>query len=135
MSDWVYGVVGASGTYAPRVAGVDPGHDIELVREGELAALTSAVGFTEDSLREALEDLARLESIARAHERVLDDALRRGPVVPFRIATLYETHEHVREMLGREHTTLVAALRRLRGKAEWGVKAYGPPQAPARDAP
>jgi hypothetical protein len=129
MADWVYGVIDAAGTYAPRVAGVDPGHDVELVREGELAALTSTVAFTEDSLKDALEDLGRLESIARAHERVLDDALRRGPVVPFRIATLYETREHVREMLAEEHTALIAGLRRLRGKAEWGVKAYA--QAPA----
>ena len=86
--------------------------------------LTSTVGFTEESLKDALEDLGSLEDIARRHERVLDDALRRGPVVPFRIATLYETREHVREMLAGEHTALVDALRRLRGRAEWGVKAY-----------
>ena len=134
MSDWVYGVIDAAGTYAPRVGGVDPCHDIELVRQGELAALTSTVGFTEESLQASLEELAELESIARAHERVLDDALRRGPVVPFRIATLYESREHVREMLAAERTPLVAALRRLRGKAEWGVKAYAP-AAPASAAP
>jgi hypothetical protein len=136
MADWVYGVIDAAGTFAPRVAGVDAGHDVELVREGELAALTSTVGFTEDSLKETLEDLAGLERIARAHERVLDDALRRGPVVPFRIATLYETREHVREMLAGEHTALVGALRRLRGKAEWDVKAYAPePSETPTDAP
>jgi hypothetical protein len=136
MADWVYGVIDARGTYAPRVAGVDAGHDVELVREGELAALTSTVAFTEDSLKDVLEDLTGLEVIARAHERVLDDALRRGPVVPFRIATLYETREHVREMLAGEHTELVAALRRLRGKAEWGVKAYAPaPDAPSAETP
>jgi hypothetical protein len=137
MADWVYGVIPAAGTFAPRVAGIEPGHDVELVRDGELAALTSAVSFTEDSLREALEDLARLESIARGHERVLDDALRRGPVVPFRIATLYESREHVREMLAAERTPLVAALRRLRGKAEWDVKAYAPApeERPVSEAP
>ena len=140
MPDWVYGVIDASGAQAPRVPGVDPGHDVELVRHGELAAVTSAVGFTQESLHDAFEDLDRLADIARAHERVLDDALHRGPVVPFRIATLYETREHVRDMLADERTTLVGALRRLRGKAEWGVKAYAaareerPAQAPASGA-
>jgi Gas vesicle synthesis protein GvpL/GvpF len=135
MSDWVYGVVDAAATVAPRVAGVDPGHAVELVRHGELAALTGIVGFGEASLREALEDLGRLEHIARAHERVLDAALRRGPVVPFRLATLYETRERVREMLAAEQAPLVAALRRLRGKAEWGVKAYAPAQEPPTQSP
>jgi hypothetical protein len=75
-------------------------------------------------LRESLEDLDRLEALARAHERVLDEALRMGAVVPFRICTVYEGAERVREMLEREHEPLTAALRRLRGTAEWGVKAY-----------
>jgi hypothetical protein len=47
-----------------------------------------------------------------------------GPVVPFRICTVYEGAERVREMLERERRPLAAALRRLRGMAEWGVKAY-----------
>jgi hypothetical protein len=46
--------------------------------------------FRERGLREALEDLDRLEALARTDERVLDDALRMGAVVPFRICTVYE---------------------------------------------
>jgi hypothetical protein len=62
--------------------------------------------------------------LARAHEQVLDETMRMGTVVPFPICTVYEGAERVRDMLEREREPLAAALRRLRGTAEWGVKAY-----------
>jgi hypothetical protein len=55
---------------------------------------------------------------------VLDEALGHGAVVPFRMCTIYESPAHVQEMLARERDHLTAALRRLRGMEEWGVKAY-----------
>jgi hypothetical protein len=131
---WVYGVRDGAAAGAPAGHGVDPARRIELVHHGGLAALTSRVDldeFGEDALREALEDLGRLEAIARAHERVLDDALHHGAVVPLRICTIYANDERVREMLEREHEPLREALERLRGKSEWGVKAYAPAPGPA----
>jgi Gas vesicle synthesis protein GvpL/GvpF len=124
---WVYGVLDGDVAGPPRCRGVDDAHDVELIRHAGLAAVTSPVSldeFGERGLREALEDLHRLEALARAHERVLDEALRMGAVVPFRICTVYAGAERVQEMLEREREPLTAALRRLRGMAEWGVKAY-----------
>jgi Gas vesicle synthesis protein GvpL/GvpF len=60
--------------------------------------------FGERGLRDSLEDLDRLEALARAHERVLDEALRMGAVVPFRICTVYAGAERVHEM--HEHEPL-----------------------------
>jgi hypothetical protein len=102
-------------------------HDVELIRHAGLAAVASAVPldeFHEDVLEERLEDLEYLEVLARAHERVLDDMLGLGPVVPLRICTIYESADRVREMLERERRPLAEALHRLSGTAEWGVKAY-----------
>jgi hypothetical protein len=133
---WVYGVLDGA-AHAPDGPGVDPAHGVELIRDDGLAALVSRVGldrFGEQALRESLEDLERLEALARAHERVLDDALRAGPVLPFRICTIYDNGAHVRELLEHEHETLSAALTRLRGKSEWGVKAYAPAPADRSDA-
>jgi hypothetical protein len=124
---WVYGVLDGDVARPPPCRGVDDAHDVELVRHAGLAAAASPVSldeFGERGLRESLEDLDRLETLARAHERVLDEALRMGAVVPFRICTVYAGVERVREMLEREREPLAAALRRLRGMAEWGVKAY-----------
>jgi hypothetical protein len=124
---WVYGVLDGDVASPPPGRGVDGAHVVELIRHADLAAAASHVPldeFGEEGLRESLEDLDRLEALARAHERVLDEALRMGTVVPFPICTVYEGAEGVRQMLERERGPLAAALRRLRGTAEWGVKAY-----------
>lgn len=127
LGTWLYGVIDGDMAVAPERRGVDSVHDVELIRHAGLAALVSAVSldeFGESGLRETLEDLDRLEVLARAHELVLDEALRVGAVVPFRLCTIYSSAARVEEMLARAREPLTAALRRLRGVAEWGVKAY-----------
>jgi hypothetical protein len=134
---WIYGVEDGAAAGPPPGRGVDPAHPVELVRHAGLAALTSRVNveeFSAEALRQSLEDLDKLEALARAHERVLDDALNGGAIVPFRICTIYSSEDRVREMLEREREPLAQALGRLRGKSEWGVKAYAP-EAPATPAP
>jgi hypothetical protein len=124
---WVYGVLDGDVARPPPTRGVDRARAVELIRHADLAAAASPVPldeFGEEGLRQSLEDLDRLETLARAHERVLDEALRMGIVVPFPICTVYEDAERVREMLEREREPLAAALRRLRGTAEWAVKVY-----------
>jgi hypothetical protein len=123
---WLYGVVRGDAP-VPRCAGVDGCHDVELIRHADLAAVASAVGldaFGQRELEQALEDVQRLETLARGHEQVLDLALERGPVVPFPICTIYASTENVREMLERERRPFTDALARLSERAEWGVKAY-----------
>jgi Gas vesicle synthesis protein GvpL/GvpF len=123
VAEWVYGVTeGISPTLAGE-SGID-GAAVRLVRAGTLAALVSAVDFDEDALKESLEDLERLEELARSHQEVVDRALTRGAVVPFRLCTMFEDDARVREMLEQERSRLEATLDRLRGAAEWGVKAY-----------
>jgi hypothetical protein len=124
---WVYGIAQGDAPDPQRRAGVDGRHDVELIREAGLAAVASAVPleeFQQEVLVEQLEDLQRLEGLVRAHERVLDDMLAVSPVVPLRICTIYESADHVREMLERERRPLAEAIDRLSGTAEWGVKAY-----------
>jgi hypothetical protein len=136
---WVYGVVSGDAPDPPPRRGVDGRHDVELIRHAGLAALASAVElgeFREDVLEQRLEDLQYLEALARGHERVLDDVLGVGPVVPLRICTIYESPDRVREMLERERRPLADALHRLSGTTEWGVKVYigAGGEAPAQTA-
>jgi hypothetical protein len=124
---WLYGVLPGDVEDPPRLLGVDGKHHVEVLRQDGLAALVSAVpldAFGEDALRRSLEDLGRLESLARGHEQVLDEALGLGALVPFRLCTIYEQADGLREMLRRERETLVAALDRLAGMGEWGVKGF-----------
>jgi hypothetical protein len=123
VAEWVYGVVEDA---APAPAGVD-GAPVRPIRRGEIAALASTVPverFGEEPLKAALEDLERVEALARAHQAVIDHALAHGAVVPFRLCTIYADEARVQEMLAREHDALRRTLDRLRGNAEWGVKVY-----------
>jgi hypothetical protein len=140
---WIYGVMDGAVTDPLRCAGVDERHRAVLLRHVGLAAIVSAVAradYDQRALEQSLEDLERLEALARGHERVLDEALTGGPVVPFRMCTIYDSEDHVRRMLEAEHGALAEILERLSGMVEWGVKAYvtaggAPARTPATENP
>ena len=122
---YVYGVVSSADADLPAdVLGVDPRHSATLVEGDGLAAIVSLVSlaeFGEEQLHENLNDVAWLEQKARAHERVLDEAISRMTVVPMRLCTIYRGARQVKDMLSSEREIFVDALHRLEGKAEWGV--------------
>lgn len=121
---YVYGVVPAGA--AAQDEGV-AGRPVEVVGEGEVAALASLVPleeFAEEPLRTNLNDRDWLERTAREHEAVLERALAAAPVVPFRLCTIYESRERVRELLAERGPSLAEILRELEGRVELGVKAY-----------
>jgi hypothetical protein len=124
---WLYGVLGGDAPEPPPLEGPDGHHRVQVLRHAGLAALVAAVPLEEfgaEALRQRLEDLERLEALARAHEQVLDVALGLGPVVPFRLCTIYESADGVRAMLEHERTGLASALARLDGMVELGVKGF-----------
>jgi hypothetical protein len=123
---WVYGVVPATRRKPPAVDGVD-GHAVRLHRHAGVSALVSDVPrerFGEEALRARLEDLETLETLARAHEAVLANAMESGTVAPFRLCTIYSSPDRLDAMLDREGLALTASLDRLDGMQEWGVKAF-----------
>jgi hypothetical protein len=112
----------------------------EPVRAVEAAGLAAVVGsvdlaeFGEQGLRRNLEDLEWLEATARAHDTVVNAVVRPGPAVPLRLATVYLDDERVRAALAERRADFGAALDRVSGRAEWGVKAYADPDALAGPA-
>jgi hypothetical protein len=134
-SGWyVYGVVPAAQASDSAFAGARGVHasgTVVLVADGGLAAITSDVPlaeFGEAAIEKNLHDEAWLEEKVRAHEAVLEAALPRTPLVPFRFGTIYRSDDQVRQML-REHAYLADTLERLRGTVELGVKAFVDPEA------
>jgi hypothetical protein len=107
----------------------------EPVRTVEAAGMVAVVGsvrlddFGEAALRRNLEDLDWLARTARAHDTVVDVVAHAGPVMPSRLATVYLADARVRELLQDRGRDLEAALDRLTGRTEWGVKAYADPEA------
>lgn len=106
------------------------GAPVRGVVAGDLTALVSTVRleeYGEEALRAHLEDLGWIEATARAHHAVVDRAARVAPTAPVRIATVYHDDERVSEVLRDRHERFSAALDRITGRSEWGVKAYAYP--------
>ncbi|MBB6172000.1 hypothetical protein HNR23_002060 [Nocardiopsis mwathae] len=104
--------------------GVD-GRPVGLVAEGDLAAAVSTVplsAYGEAAFRARLADVDWLESVARAHHRVVDEVSQHAAVIPLALATVRESAEHVRELLRAEHGRFTAILARLSGRVEWRVR-------------
>ena len=109
---------------------------VRVIVEGALAAVVASVdreSFSEEALRERLEDLEWLEKLARTHHEVVDRIARNHPVAPVRMATVYLGDAGVRELLGDHRAELVATLDRVRSRSEWGVKGYATPDTDASE--
>jgi hypothetical protein len=128
MGVYVYAVAEAA-TGGPAVAGMR-GIDDAPVRAvtseaGGLQALASDVPldqFGDEALKRNLNDLPWLSATALSHEATVEAAMAEATIVPLRMCTIFRDDDGVREMLEREAPALTAALARLRGSQEWGVK-------------
>ncbi|GAA3360540.1 GvpL/GvpF family gas vesicle protein [Streptomyces antimycoticus] len=130
---------GGALTALAALPGLDTGASVRTLTAGPLTAVVQdvpAAGFGEEALRRRLSDRDELERCARAHHTVITAAAALAPTVPLPLATLYLDDDRAREALGERETSLLTALDRIAGRAEWGVKVYAPagPPPPAPEA-
>lgn len=98
---------------------------------GALVCDVPAGLYDEEGLKAQLEDLERLENLARSHHAVVAAAYEHTTVLPMRLATVYLDDTRVKEMLGERQAEFDALLTRLEGHLEWGVKIYADARAAA----
>jgi hypothetical protein len=109
------------------------GRPLRTVEAAGLIAVVCPVDLAEfgaEPMRRNLEDLAWLEPVARAHHAAVDAVGRLGRAVPARLGTVYHGDAGVRGVLIERHAEFTAALDRVAGRDEWGVKAYAAPPPP-----
>jgi hypothetical protein len=124
-------------------AGHHGGGPLRTLRVGTLTAVVQdvpAAEFTEDALRERLADRAELERCARTHHEVVARAAAHADTLPLPLATLYLSEDTLRDALRADAARFTAALARIAGREEWGVKVYaatptGPSPAAAQETP
>jgi len=130
-AQWLYAVgPGGAGADPVSITGVADA-PVHTVKEGGLTALVSPVPLPEfggEMLKESLNDLGWLEEVARAHQRVVDDAFERGPVVPLRLCTIYESDDRVRTLLREDGDRFARLIQSIEGREEWSVKLYVDPE-------
>jgi len=133
---WVYAVAEmVLDASLGELTGVSGGPVAALSAAG-LAAVTEQVPlaeFGEAALHRNLEDLDWLEEKARAHHEVIDAVAQQQPLVPMRLATVYHSEEGVTELLTGRSRDFRALIDRIRGRREWGVKAYAAPPPADRE--
>jgi hypothetical protein len=112
---YVYGIVPGDVEVEKDAEGVgDPPAKVEVIREGEIAALVSAVPT--DSPLGKPADL-------QAHARLLDGTAGVAPVLPLRFgAVLTDAEAVASELLREHHDEFASALDDLEGHAEFIVK-------------
>ncbi|MBT2365662.1 GvpL/GvpF family gas vesicle protein [Streptomyces sp. ISL-10] len=131
---YLYGVAAATTELHDAVAGLRGVYDaaVRVVTDQDVAAVVSDVpsaDFEEAPLAAHLEDLAWLESVARAHHGVVDAVTARTTVLPLRLGTIYRDDEGIRTMLAAGRAAFLPRLARLGRHVEWGVKVFFVPPA------
>ncbi|WP_327297827.1 GvpL/GvpF family gas vesicle protein [Streptomyces sp. NBC_01197] len=137
---YVY-AVSRAGTLSDVTSGAVPGLDgggLRTVSADGLEALVSSVperAFGSEGMKAQMEDLKRLEEIARGHHAVVEAAYGATTVLPLRLATVYLSDERVAAMLHERHVEFAELLSWLEGHVELGVKVYADPHRPAEAQP
>lgn len=124
LASWLYAVVPADS--APPLADLTgvAGEPLRLLAEAPIGAVVGSVPrrwLDRDPAGAPADELARL---VRDHHRVVAALLPRAPVVPLRLGSVVGDDDRVRRLLRDRATQLTAALDRVRGRAEWGLRAY-----------
>jgi hypothetical protein len=131
---WVYAVT--ADLDADQICGLTgvAGEPVRVVTEGILGAVVGSVDdavFGEESLTSLLTDVTSVETVGRAHHRVIASTASAGPVVPLRLATTYPDDATIRTRLAARRAELTEMLQDFTGRQEWGVKVYVEPWAVA----
>ncbi|HEU4565401.1 MAG TPA: GvpL/GvpF family gas vesicle protein [Gemmatimonadaceae bacterium] len=123
---YIYGIVGADTALAGAPAGLEEA-PVELVREGELAALVSrlpAAAYGRERVEALVGDVAWLGGRAVAHDGVITWASARGGIVPTPMFTLYSDTGAVQEMLRAQREELARTLAHVAQGEEYGVRLF-----------
>ncbi|MBX6377543.1 MAG: GvpL/GvpF family gas vesicle protein [Clostridia bacterium] len=126
----IYGIIGVprQGAGADRFAhlrGIGrPPAPVAVIAHGDVAAIVSEVPAA---------DVQLVPGDLLAHQRLLEEVLAEGTVLPVRFGTLATDAAAVQRLLAVGYEALRAELDRLAGKVEAGVKVFWQPEAVRRE--
>src|SRR5262249_20862623 len=82
-----------------------------------------------------LSDLDWVSRCAMAHEAVVEDAARSGPVIPMKLFTLFSSDERARAHVARKRAKIARLLEFVAGRQEWAVRVSVDERRAARRLP
>ena len=90
-----------------------------------------------DHLERGLADMDWVGRVALAHESVVEHFARRADatVIPMKLFTMFSSVERAVADIAARKPSIAAAMRRIAGAEEWGVRILRAPVAPPRTTP
>lgn len=112
--------------------GIDGRGEVFILPYQKLEAVVSRISlneFTSDEIKKrAQEDLSWIKEKALAHERVLEEAMRKNgralSLIPMRFGTIFKDRAGLEAIFKKDYSRIMEVCERIRGKEEWGVKVY-----------
>ena len=112
--------------------GIDGKGEVFTLTCRELEAVVSKVSLeefaSEEIQKKAQEDMSWIKEKALAHEKVIEEAMRKDDkvlsLIPMRFGTIFKEKERLEETLDKDYPRIRAVLDKIRGKQEWSVKIY-----------
>jgi len=119
---------------APAISsrGIDGKGEVFTLVYREVEAIVSKVSLeefgSEEVQKKAQEDLKWIKEKSVAHERVIEEAMRKDDkilnLIPMRFGTIFKEEARLKETLNKDYSKIKEVLERIRGKQEWSVKVY-----------
>ncbi|MCG6494198.1 GvpL/GvpF family gas vesicle protein [Kitasatospora sp. A2-31] len=134
---WLYAVAPGDVAVPTGLTGVagEPPHTVTVPGLAAVVGAVPRADFDEEPLRARLGDASWLESAVLRHHHVVEVLSSTSPALPARFATLHRDDRRTAAVLREHRDELLGALRRIAGRAEWGVKAHlGTTEAPEEPA-
>jgi hypothetical protein len=78
--------------------------------------------YDERAINERLRELDWVSRVAVAHERVVESFLSSSAVLPMKLFTIFTSDARALEYIGSQQSKIGAALDRVSGHDEWGVR-------------
>jgi hypothetical protein len=119
---------------APAIStkGIDGKGEVFTLAFRELEAIVSGVSLekfdSEEIQKKAQEDLNWIKEKALIHERIIEEAMRKGDefisLIPTKFGTVFKEERNLEETLNKYYEQFKATLEKLKGKLEWSLKVY-----------
>ncbi len=112
--------------------GIDGDGEVFVLPYQQLEAVVSNVcleEFGSDEIpKKAQEDLGWIKEKALAHEKIIEQAMRKGnkvlSLIPMRFGTIFKNKERLEEALNKDYSKIKEVLEKIQSKQEWSVKVY-----------
>lgn len=125
---YCYCITEASDPVIGSLAGIDSDYKPYSISHKDISMIVSKVSqdeFSEDRLKDAIEDIMWVGKYAVRHEAIVEAVMKCcSPLLPMRFCTIYRDEPRIKTILEENYLRFTEALNYLRDKEEYGVKIY-----------